>query len=85
MKAIVFIFFCLFLCGCADTLPTPIYSDTVGFWYGLWHGMILPVSFFVGLFDDTVAIYATYNNGGWYDFGFLLGVGVFTSSSTVTK
>jgi hypothetical protein len=29
----------------------------------------------VSLFDDDVAIYEMNNNGGWYDLGFLMGVG----------
>jgi hypothetical protein len=47
-----------------------------GFWMGLWHGIIAPISFIVSLFNDSVAMYAVNNNGGWYDFGFLLGAGV---------
>jgi hypothetical protein len=27
---------------------------------------------------DDVAIYAVNNSGGWYDFGFLLGIGGFS-------
>ncbi|SFT64571.1 hypothetical protein SAMN05216474_1523 [Lishizhenia tianjinensis] len=44
---------------------------------GLWHGIIAPISFVISLFKDDVAIYAVNNTGGWYDFGFLLGAGVF--------
>lgn len=47
---------------------------TVGFWWGLWHGLIAPVTFIVSLFTRTVGIYDVHNNGGWYDFGFLLGL-----------
>jgi len=45
-----------------------------GFWFGLWHGVILPVTFIVSLFTDTVSIYEVDNNGNWYDAGFVLGV-----------
>ena len=31
---------------------------------------------------DDVAVYAYNNNGAWYDFGFLLGVGAFASGAT---
>jgi hypothetical protein len=67
--------FILLLSSCADTvtLKEAANREPVGFWYGLWHGFILLISFIVSLFDPDVAIYATYNNGGWYDFGFLLG------------
>lgn len=63
------------LSGCAQHVPFDVVSklDQVGFLYGLWHGTILPVAWFISLFDDSVAIYAIYNNGGWYDFGFILG------------
>lgn len=67
----------LSLTSCADavqyTLPETA-PDLVGFWYGLWHGMIITISFIVSLFDSDVAIYAAYNNGAWYNFGFLLGI-----------
>ncbi|MDO8105904.1 hypothetical protein Q6348_01690 [Isoptericola sp. b441] len=47
---------------------------TVGFWWGLWHGLIAPITFVVSLFNHSVGIYEVHNNGGWYDFGFLLGL-----------
>lgn len=46
-----------------------------GFFDGLWHGVISPITFIVSLYDDDVAIYEANNRGGWYDFGFLIGVG----------
>jgi hypothetical protein len=45
-----------------------------GFWPGLWHGLISPITFLVSLFNDNVNIYEVHNNGNWYDFGFMLGV-----------
>jgi hypothetical protein len=45
-----------------------------GFLAGLWHGLILPITFIISLFDSDIRIYETNNNGGWYDLGFLLGV-----------
>ena len=50
---------------------------TAGFWLGLWHGIITPVTFLISLFSDTVNIYEVHNRGNWYDFGFVLGVGTF--------
>ncbi len=49
-------------------------TDPAGFWLGLWHGLISPITFIVSLFDDDVNIYEVANNGNWYDFGFMLGV-----------
>ena len=45
-----------------------------GFWRGLWNGVILPVTFIISLFNPNVQIYEVHNNGGWYNFGFVLGV-----------
>ena len=56
-------------------------TQQVGFWYGVWHGMIAPVAWFVSPFDDSVSIYAIYNNGGWYDFGYILGIGGLASGA----
>jgi hypothetical protein len=51
-----------------------------GFWWGLWHGLILPVTFVVSLFDDDVSIYEVANNGNWYDFGYCIGLSMFFSA-----
>jgi hypothetical protein len=48
-----------------------------GFWAGLWHGLIFPLAWVVSLFTNTVAVYAVPNNGGWYNFGYFLGIVVF--------
>ena len=49
-------------------------ATTPGFWLGVWHGFIFPVAFIVALFMPDVAIYAVPNNGGWYDFGYFVGI-----------
>jgi len=41
---------------------------------GLWHGLILPITFLISLFNPDIRIYETNNNGVDYDFGFLLGI-----------
>jgi hypothetical protein len=48
-------------------------AEPAGFWVGLWHGSVLPLSFLVSLFKPGVGLYETRNNGGWYNFGFVLG------------
>ena len=47
-----------------------------GFWLGLWHGIIAPVTFVISLFTYDVNLYEVHNNGNWYDFGFVLGAGI---------
>jgi hypothetical protein len=48
-------------------------GSLAGFWSGLWHGIISPFTFVVSLFSNKVGIYEVHNNGGWYNFGFILG------------
>ena len=47
-----------------------------GFWLGLWHGIIAPITFIISLFTNDVSIYEVHNDGNWYDFGFVLGAGI---------
>jgi len=68
----------LVLTGCADMVEYEIIdlgAHVYGFWGGLWHGMIAGFSFIGSLFSDNIAVYAPSNNGGFYNFGFVLGIG----------
>jgi hypothetical protein len=56
-------------------------GKVAGFWSGLWHGFIALFTFFISLFSDKVGIYEVHNSGGWYNFGFILGVMIFFSGS----
>ena len=58
-------------------------AEPAGFWAGLWHGLIAPITFIVSLFADGVRIYETNNRGRWYDFGFMLGIGAYASNDEV--
>jgi len=51
-------------------------GDIAGFWQGLWHGIIAPITFVISLFSDNVHMYEVHNNRGWYNFGFLLGMAI---------
>jgi hypothetical protein len=65
--------FAFISCATQSVEPNP---DPPGFWHGLLHGFILLFSFIGSLFTDY-KIYAFPNSGGWYNFGFLLGVMMF--------
>jgi len=60
------------LSACA-TAPPAIESSR-GFFWGLFDGAVAPLAFIVSWFSDSVGIYGSPNSGGWYDFGFLLGL-----------
>ncbi len=74
----------IFLCSCA---PGPNKLEKIpneegkisGFWKGLWHGLIAPITFIISIFTNKVRIYEVHNSGFWYNFGFVLGAGLFMS------
>ncbi len=51
-------------------------GEVVGFWRGIWHGFITPFAFIISLFKDSVGIYEAHNNGGWYNFGYVIGLSI---------
>ena len=65
--------FILLISGCAANNEMYV-SKAAGFWAGLWHGLILIITFVISLFTDKVGIYELNNSGGWYNFGFVLGI-----------
>lgn len=73
LMAIAVACFCLSNCAATEPVQACLTGRQYGFFYGLLHGFITPISFIAGLFDEQVAIYAVNNSGSWYDFGFLLG------------
>lgn len=72
--------------GCAAS-PNEMVStandegEVAGFWMGLWQGIIAPFAFIVSLFNHNVGIYEIHNNGGWYNFGYLIGLTIIFGGS----
>jgi len=74
----------LVLAACAAGPNNVAHVDAphiAGFWLGLWHGFISPITFLVSLFNHNVNIYDVHNNGGWYNFGFMIGVSAIFSGT----
>lgn len=73
LLAILLIFVALLSTGClpqrAEILQRP-----AGFFRGIWHGWLAPLSLLIGLFDKKTTIYQVYNVGWWYDFGYYMAV-----------
>ena len=58
--------------GCAPGTERFVASQA-GFWAGLWHGLIMIITFIIGLFRENVRMYEPHNVGALYDLGFILG------------
>ena len=73
----------LLLSACASQIDATVSSDpqAPGFWWGLWHGFIFPSAWIGSLFSPDIAVYAVPNSGGWYDFGFFVGITVLGGGS----
>lgn len=56
-------------------------GDTAGFFLGLWHGLISPITLVISLFSDNVNVYEVHNTGNWYDVGFVFAIVSFVGGS----
>lgn len=71
----------LVLAACApgtnpmENVP-PDGGSVAGFWLGLWHGFIAPVTFVLSIFRPDVNLYEVHNNGIWYNLGFAIGASI---------
>jgi hypothetical protein len=84
-KLLVSILLILLLSSCAAGNAKFSQDEPAGFFYGLWHGMIALISLVIHIFSENVAVYEVNNTGGWYDFGFLLGVIIIWGGSSHAK
>jgi hypothetical protein len=74
LLAFLFVFIIIFISGCFPGTERFKSGTTAGFFTGVWHGWIAPISLIVGLFKDNVRIYELNNTGWWYDFGFYIAI-----------
>ena len=62
--------------------PNPVVNTpdargrVAGIALGIWHGIVSPVSLIVSIFNPNVQMYDVHNDGGQYNFGFLVGVAI---------
>jgi len=66
--------FLLILMSCAGPNELAGHPGAAGFWRGLLHGILAPITFLISLFTDRASMYEVHNSGAWYDFGFLVGL-----------
>jgi hypothetical protein len=69
------------LAACATQPNIPPPSGAPGFWWGLLHGFTCGFTLIGEAIGMNVSIYSYPNNGGWYDFGFVMGCSLFYGGS----
>ena len=83
---ISFVIILLIIAACAPGGGSSTPEDPAGFFMGIWHGWIAPISLIVSIFNDSIRVYEVYNTGWWYDFGFYIAViGGFGGISFIRK
>lgn len=59
-------------CVPGDGKNTP--ENPAGFFWGVWHGWVAPISLIIGLFNKNIRVYELYNTGWFYDLGFYMAI-----------
>ena len=74
LQALIFFGLTLVMIGCFPGGKSYSPDEPAGFFSGIWHGWIAPLSLVVSLFKHEVRIYEPFNTGWWYDFGFYVAI-----------
>ena len=60
------------IAGCVPGDGKHTTEKPAGFFWGIWHGWIAPISLIWSIFNSDIRIYEVQNTGWWYDFGFYI-------------
>lgn len=72
--SIVVILILFTVTGCVPGDGKYTSTDPAGFFSGIWHGWVAPISLVLGLFNKDIRVYEIINTGWWYDFGFYIAI-----------
>lgn len=72
--AVILLVLLLVLSACAPGSGEFTAEHEAGFFWGVWHGWIAPITLIWQIFDGDIRIYEQANSGFWYDLGFYLAV-----------
>ena len=64
----------LLLTACAPGDGANTAEHPAGFFSGVWHGWIAPVTLVISIFNRHIHIYEVNNIGFWYDFGYYMAI-----------
>lgn len=64
----------ILLSSCAPGVNNRSQDNKAGFFSGIWHGWIAPITLIWQIFNHNVRIYEVYNTGWTYDLGFYIAV-----------
>ena len=64
----------ILMSGCVPGDGSYTDENRAGFFWGIWHGWLAPVSLIMGIFNNQLSVYETLNTGWWYDLGFYMAI-----------
>ena len=62
------------LSGCIPGDGKHTADKPAGFFWGIWHGWLAPLSLIIGIFVDNIRVYEVMNTGWGYDLGFYMAI-----------
>ncbi|WP_245596241.1 hypothetical protein [Paenibacillus taiwanensis] len=68
------LFSMVMLSGCVPGDGSYSAADPAGFFWGIWHGWVAPISLIIGLFKSDIRVYEIFNTGWAYDLGFYIAI-----------
>jgi hypothetical protein len=74
---VILLIITLILLGTTSCVPgngRATVEEPAGFFWGVWHGWIAPISLIASIFRDELSVYEVNNTGFWYDLGFYMAV-----------
>ncbi len=86
---LILVLMTVLLTSCGQPNPMKNVPDengkVYGFWNGLWDGLTVGWAFIFNLFGGHYGLYEVHNNGGWYDFGYYLGIAILIEGGINTR
>ena len=74
LKIVIIILFVSFLIACLPGDGKRTSENPAGFFSGIWHGWVAPLSLVFGIFNGNIRVYEVNNTGWWYDLGFYMAI-----------
>ena len=71
---VVLVLLCIAFSGCVPGDGTNSTEKLAGFFSGIWHGWVAPISLIISIFNKDIGIYEIHNNGLLYNLGFYMAV-----------
>ena len=74
IKVIIIILLVSTFLGCFPGAGIGKANNPAGFFSGIWHGWIAPLSLIMGIFNKGIRVYDINNTGWWYVLGFYVAI-----------